>query len=471
MPGRISLTMIVRNGAATLARGLNSVYGLVDEMVVVDTGSSDGTAELASRLGARVLTIDWPDSFAEARNAALDAAKGDWIFWLDADEWLEPENQTRLAALRVRISDPAVYLMRQYSPVGPERREGLFISQARLFPNREGVRWRYRIHEQVMPSCLALGLEAIDTDVVIMHSGYESESESREKDARNLRLLECDAVDSPDDPWIAYQLGRFLATTRFDEARVSLERALMLTSGRPDPIRRPVYALLARGHHAQGQRDEAERWTREGLAAFPRDAELRTLATCLAFEIGDLSTAETHALGVLFDPADDDASLVSAVDVSLRGWRGRQNLAAVYRAQDRCDDAERLWRSVVDERPQAAEAWLGLGEIALSHQRWDTLEWAVTGLEQSGMEGVALDAVDLLRARALMAQGRWDEADRPLRAVLQRDPHSIVARHLRARVLVAIEDVDAARTCLEEVLAIDPADPMAQRVLAAFEDA
>src|SRR5262249_30962404 len=85
---RVSLCMIVRDEEANLPRCLRSAADLVDEMVVVDTGSADGTREFARRLGARVVDFAWVDSFAAARNASLDHATGEWIFWLDADEYL-----------------------------------------------------------------------------------------------------------------------------------------------------------------------------------------------------------------------------------------------------------------------------------------------------------------------------------------------------------------------------------------------
>ena len=76
--------MIVKNEEAHLAGCLGSVADLVDEIVVVDTGSTDATAAVASRFGARVYPFHWVDSFAAARNESLRHARGDWIFWLDA---------------------------------------------------------------------------------------------------------------------------------------------------------------------------------------------------------------------------------------------------------------------------------------------------------------------------------------------------------------------------------------------------
>src|SRR5262249_35977342 len=96
---RVSLCLIVRNEEANLPACLGSSADLVDEVVVVDTGSIDRTKEVAARLGARVFDFPWVDSFAAARNESLRHATGEWIFWLDAADRLDEENHQRLRAL------------------------------------------------------------------------------------------------------------------------------------------------------------------------------------------------------------------------------------------------------------------------------------------------------------------------------------------------------------------------------------
>ena len=87
----VSLCMIVKNEAATLPQCLDSVKDLVEEMVVLDTGSDDNTVTLAQDLGAKVYHYQWHDDFAAARNQALQYVEGEWVLVLDADEVLVPE--------------------------------------------------------------------------------------------------------------------------------------------------------------------------------------------------------------------------------------------------------------------------------------------------------------------------------------------------------------------------------------------
>src|SRR5262249_23051971 len=102
---KVSLCMIVRNEEANLPGCLESVADLVDEMVVVDTGSTDRPKGVACRYGARVFDFPWVDHFAAARNESLRHARGRWVFWLDADDRLDEENRARLRTLLAGIGD------------------------------------------------------------------------------------------------------------------------------------------------------------------------------------------------------------------------------------------------------------------------------------------------------------------------------------------------------------------------------
>src|SRR5579871_675245 len=190
MPSRVSLCLIVKDGAATLADCLRSTAGLVHDTVVVDTGSADATKQVAASLGARVFDFAWCDSFAAARNASIRHAQGDWIFWLDADEYLDDDNRARLRDLIGQLDDqPAGYIMRQRSAVGEADGPPTLVEQCRLFPNHPRARWSYRVHEQILPALSALRLPQRFTDVCIDHSGYTDPQRLQEKLQRNLRLL------------------------------------------------------------------------------------------------------------------------------------------------------------------------------------------------------------------------------------------------------------------------------------------
>lgn len=178
----LSLCMIVRNEESNLPRLFENVRGLPDESIVVDTGSTDRTVEIARAHGARVETFPWIDDFAAARNHALSFARGEWILVLDADDELERADvplalerlaRSRARALSVRQTIP-------YPGVGTfEKRQLAFLR------NRPDNRYVFRVHETVPMSAE----EMEHTEVRVRHLGYTPDL-LPEKQARNRRLLE-----------------------------------------------------------------------------------------------------------------------------------------------------------------------------------------------------------------------------------------------------------------------------------------
>src|SRR5208282_6889122 len=146
---RLSLCMIVRNEEPLLPGCLESVRGVVDEIVAVDTGSSDATPEIVRTHGGLLLRHTWRDDFSAARNVSLDGATGDWILCMDADERLRPEEHGRLRRLIERSASEDAFLV----PIRSETPTGVQLTRGhRLFRNRKGIRFSGRIHEQISPS-------------------------------------------------------------------------------------------------------------------------------------------------------------------------------------------------------------------------------------------------------------------------------------------------------------------------------
>ncbi len=193
--GTISLCMIVRNEEAHLVRCLSSVAPLVDEMVVVDTGSSDRTALLAAVFGARVFTHSWTDDFAAARNAALARARGEWILVLDADEVLSPRDGDALRRLAATTRAGYVLTTRNYvretDLQGWRPNDGEYEEEAgtgwiaspkvRLFPRGASCVFENPVHEIVEPSLARLGMPLRVSDIPVHHYGRLDAQRTRQK--------------------------------------------------------------------------------------------------------------------------------------------------------------------------------------------------------------------------------------------------------------------------------------------------
>ena len=207
---RASLTvcLIVKNEEQFLAQCLKSVHGLAQQVVVVDTGSTDRTVDIAKSFGAEIHSFAWCDDFAAARNAALEHATGDWVLMLDADEELPAAEHARLQADMKRADVIAFRL-----PLINKGEEGQGKHCVpRLFRNAPGAYYYTRIHEQVFPSLVQLGKAwgmktAIGTEE-LLHHGYTKEIiRDRDKIGRNLKLLRQAVVEFPNDANLQMNLG------------------------------------------------------------------------------------------------------------------------------------------------------------------------------------------------------------------------------------------------------------------------
>jgi tetratricopeptide (TPR) repeat protein len=145
----MSLCMIVKDEEEMLPRCLEAAAPVVDEIVVVDTGSTDRTMEIAREFGAKLIEHPWSGDFAEARNVSLDAATGDWILWLDADEVLVAEDAERLRELTGKVWREAFFLVETNFTGELGDGNAATHSALRVFRNRPGRRFEGRVHEQI----------------------------------------------------------------------------------------------------------------------------------------------------------------------------------------------------------------------------------------------------------------------------------------------------------------------------------
>jgi len=228
----LSVCFIVRDEAHRLPRALGSVCGVAHEVVIVDTGSTDATPDIAARSGARVLRATWSDDFAAARNVSLAAARGDWILCLDADEELAPGQDDAVQAHLARRDVDAWTVRIRSTLSGAQAGVEFWHEFPRLFRNRIGVRFTGRVHEQVGPALAAVAARVGRSDLVLLHSGYVLDADGRRaKLERNLHLLELDREERPHDGFVHFHLGETLAQLgRMADAAGWYQHALAATT-------------------------------------------------------------------------------------------------------------------------------------------------------------------------------------------------------------------------------------------------
>ncbi|MGB7250814.1 MAG: tetratricopeptide repeat protein [Phormidesmis sp.] len=244
----ISLCMIVRDEAQNLPRALASVKDLVDEKVVVDTGSTDATPTIAERFGAKVTFFEWADDFAQARNISLEQATKDWVLVLDADETLTPQGQQLIRSIRADKPlgeiNPADLLLVTMMRREIGANQSPYTQVSRLFRNRDEIRYIRPYHEGVDESVEALMAAQSHWQVAqfggvgIDHTGYGLNAiAAKNKLSRARRSMEAHLSAHPQDAYIANKLGAlYTQSQEWDKALLTLKMAL--SSGNFDPITR-----------------------------------------------------------------------------------------------------------------------------------------------------------------------------------------------------------------------------------------
>ncbi|WP_290869196.1 glycosyltransferase [Aquabacterium sp.] len=253
-PATLALVMIVRDEARCLGRCLDSVRPHVDQMVVLDTGSTDDTVSIARMAGAQVGHFTWVNDFSAARNAALALSQCDWNLVLDADETLV-DGAAALQNLRRqgpdfigRIEVCSTFQQSQ----GAEALQAASSWLSRVLPR--GIGFAGVVHEQVDSD-----LPRHDLAIRVQHDGYLPEQMVR-KQGRNQMLLEAAVAEAPGDAYLHYQLGKdHEVHDRFDAASQAYAQAAALLptdtprepGWRHDLLLRQLFALKAQGQTAE----------------------------------------------------------------------------------------------------------------------------------------------------------------------------------------------------------------------------
>ena len=198
------------------------------EQIVVDTGSTDRTAELARKMGARVLFLEWPEDFAAAKNYAIDQAKGEWIAFLDADEYMMPDDAMKLKQILEQMpKEQYDGISTGWQQLNDERNIFASATQVRFFRNLSDIRYRRKIHEQLV-SLSGRELHILDVvrDFSIFHTGYQSEI-SQKKRGRNMKLILEELKKCPNDyEMMGYMGDECLGETDIDQAEEWYRRSV-----------------------------------------------------------------------------------------------------------------------------------------------------------------------------------------------------------------------------------------------------
>lgn len=341
MAKKISLCMIVKNEGKSLAKCLNSVSSIAHEIIVVDTGSSDSTCEIARQYGAIIHRFPWNNDFSDARNASLELAQGDWILFLDADEELSPDSREILIQL---VENNAIegYFLKIMNHIGKEGWiETVPDLVFRLFRNNKEYRFRGAVHEQIANVILEKNSKArfqVAEDLIIIHHGYLDEVIiEKDKKNRNLALIEKELEQTPNNRLLQYHYGvELFRAERYSEASsIFIQSA---TDIDPNTIYLPKlirYIVIAQ--QSSGQLNEALNSAELGLKLFPNYADLHYYSGLILLDHKHYYQARNAFLQALSMPEQPPQY---ASFGGIRGFRAYYYLAQI--AESFLDEEEAL---------------------------------------------------------------------------------------------------------------------------------
>jgi tetratricopeptide (TPR) repeat protein len=439
--------MIVKNEEKFLEGCLESVNDIVDEIVVVDTGSTDSTKEIALRHGAKVISVPWSNDFSAARNESLRHATGDWILYLDADERLAPGQTDRLRMLLTKKNAFAYALAIHGIHHLPTGQVEQVNSYPRLFRSHPAVRFEGRVHEQIAPSLERLGKSTLPTDIVIEHFGYAESLESvRHKCRRNAQLLRDELGANPNDHYARYQLGNTLSVLEeYESARKELERALQgnLSAG----IRASTLNLLTELAIRSGEYRRAAEYAQESLKC----AEGQTLARWylaaahLGLQEHEIALAPLEEIIGVRNQKRSASGSEAAHDVRLDAGMVWNRLGGCYESIGRTAEASNAFFQAIRSNKDTQEAVDGF----LRCLPQGDLEAEIARLEELRTLRAGGTNVLLKLAEACFKTNRIEQASSLVQQVLALEPSAVAAFELKASINIASGNLTAAEEVVE----------------------
>ncbi len=484
----ISVCMIVKNEEVFLDQCLKSVKDFVDEIIIVDTGSTDGTVEIARKYTDKIYFHPWEGSFSQARNQALAYASGDWVFQIDGDEELVQGSGQKLREAVRKAGDADAFhvnIISTYSNGAKTARHNF----ERLFRNNGVIHYEGIVHNRVEgPTKIK------ESKIELMHYGYNvDEKKAQEKFIRTSELLKKQIAEDPDDPMPHHYLGvSYLSRGINEEAAKESVMAIDLAESKND--NHPLY-LWARHNAAiaffrMGNLDKAAEYSWEALRKYPDHLDSYYTLTMVAGEKGQWKDvlslgAKFIELRDIFENSPERAGLVinstmsegpsvhllighawnglgeiskmevvyqQAADLSENAWQAWWNAGCFH--LDRTGDlgrAKRYLEAALKASPEQQEIWYMLAKLHKTAKSYAEEKRCLGRLFDLGNRDImVLNRLALLR----IDSGEEAEAAEALKEVLQLEPSNYLALCSLGRVCKYQNLLDQALDAFTKALGI-----------------
>ena len=465
---RLSVAMIVRNEQDVLAETLDSIHSIADEVLVLDTGSTDQTATLAAEWGATVIHTPWPNDFSAARNQLLADARGDWILWLDAGERLAAGSGKILRQFVEEQADPeAIYYLMVEVPAAAPSGYAEQAARPRLMPRNPGLRFEGPVGESVRASAEAAGLKTAPAPVrILCHPRRNDPRRKAAKAWRDLRMIAAyRAQGNPLRPRLLVTLGEaYVNFTQPILAELAFVQAVRTAPKGSTEMLEGYYGLLTALAFDPTQRDRQLLACTEALEVYPFDVQLLCAVGGYLQARGRLDLAErSFRLAVQFGQVDTETwHLVDIAEL------GASCLGLALQLQGKDDEACEVLSEALQRSPYSQRLRRQLVDLEIKHGRDDEAIRSAEALAEGSdaRHWLSESAAGACKA----ARQLWDEAIAHLQGAYTagcRDP--LCLRWLSVAMLSAGRH-EAAELVVREWHRLEPANHEAKTYLSVLQN-
>ena len=363
---KISACVIVKNEENNIIKWLNCMEKLADEMIVVDTGSIDNTIEIAKKNGAQVFNFKWNNDFSSAKNFAIDQSTGDWIVFLDADEYFAEESIifVRKFIEEQDSNDKIDAMICEIININPDANNRIISSfyNLRIFRNKPYLRYINKVHEMISKKNGALNLLKLSKEVQIYHTGYGS-TIVKKKLERNLEIIKKDIEDNGNQEWhYGYLCDCYFGLGDYEEAIKYADLAIKsdskLIGKETNAYRRMIDSLMIINEKHEKIIDIIE----EAISKFPQLPEFTLDKAVLLLREKNYILAEQLLLSLV------DINYDKCNNLFIDTFEGKKNkvcdsLAYIYKMKNKLNKSVEYYRKALEIQKYDKEAILGIYKI------------------------------------------------------------------------------------------------------------
>lgn len=463
----LSVAIIARNAAEPLAETLESIQSVADEVIVVDTGSTDHTRDVASRYDVRFYSIAWQDDFSAARNHAAELCTGRWILWLDAGERLSPEAAQELKQFVVDKADAdTAYMMVVRLPAQPGDIAGEQIGAIRLVPNDPALRFTGRVRETLIPALNAAKMQVEGLPQRIERGLRELDHDLKVRRAkRNIQLAELEMRDRGPQPTLLNCLAdAFLVLGQHERAAQFYRQAISLCAKGSSDMLAGYYGLIMALEGSDQKRMAQLSACVAALEVYPMDAQLLCASGGYLQSLGQLDTAaKAYETAYRFGRVNPEVWHLSGIaEVAVSCY------SLALQLQGKLDEARQVLEEELKKSPDSLR--LGRQLLALCVRQGDRKE-ALAHVDLLPPETPYREALkSAVRGACLAVEEKWVPARAYLEAAYRNGCRDPICLEWYTLSVLAAGEAEAAVPLLAEWRAADPTNVAVVRLIASVSE-